>query len=330
MPHVADGSRIGRTKIDQQNAFAHAKIKPRAAPNENEDLQFPRRSHFVRVKLTAEEIRRAVKNALAEDIGGGDATTSAIVPENLMARAVMCAREPLVVAGTGFAETAFRELSPKIKIKKLSRDGQRIAAGKNLLKISGPARAILSAERVGLNFTQRLSGIATLTSQFVEAVRGTNAKILDTRKTTPGWRRFEKYAVTCGGGTNHRLGLFDMILIKDNHLAALRNEKPDAIAAAVSRARKKFSKLKIEVEADTLKQVEQALAAGADFILLDNMNLKQLQQAVKIVKGRAKTEASGGVNLKTVRAIAGTGVDFISVGALTHSARAVDIGLDFE
>jgi nicotinate-nucleotide pyrophosphorylase (carboxylating) len=177
---------------------------------------------------------------------------------------------------------------------------------------------------------QHLSGVATLTAQFVAAVKNTHAQILDTRKTTPGWRRFEKYAVTCGGGKNHRIGLFDMILIKDNHLAALRNEKPNAIAAAISRARQKFPNLKIEVEADNLEQVQQAVEAGADFILLDNMDLKQLRQAVKIVKGRAKTEASGGVNLKTVRAIAQTGVDFISAGALTHSARAVDIGLDFE
>jgi nicotinate-nucleotide pyrophosphorylase (carboxylating) len=282
------------------------------------------------VKLSAAEIRASVQLALAEDIGSCDATTLATVPANATAKAVMRAREPLVVAGIGFAETAFRELSPKIKIEKLSCDGQRIAAGKTLLKMSGPARAILTAERVALNFVQRLSGAATLTSQFVEAVRGTCAKILDTRKTTPGWRRFEKYAVTCGGGKNHRLGLFDMILIKDNHLAALRNEKPNPIAAAVARAREKFPKLKIEVEADTLKQVEQAVNVGADFILLDNMNLKQLRQAVKIVGGRAKTEASGGVNLQTVRAIAETGVDFISVGALTHSARAMDIGLDFE
>jgi nicotinate-nucleotide pyrophosphorylase (carboxylating) len=282
------------------------------------------------VKLSAAEIRAAVRLALAEDIGGGDATTLATVPANATAKAVMRAREPLVIAGIGFAEIAFRELSPKIKIEKLSRDGQRIAAGKILLKISGPARAILTAERVALNFVQRLSGVATLASQFVEAIKGTRAQILDTRKTTPGWRRFEKYAVTCGGGKNHRLGLSDMILIKDNHLAALRNEKPNAIAVAIARARKKFPKLKIEVEADTLKQVEQAVNANADFILLDNMNLKQLRQAVKIVDGRAKTEASGGVNLKTVRAIAETGVDFISVGALTHSARAVDVGLDFE
>ena len=282
------------------------------------------------MELSAAEIRQAVRLALAEDIGGGDATTLATVPANATAKAIMRAREPLVVAGIRFAETAFRELSPKIKIEKLSRDGQRIAAGKTLLKISGPARAILTAERVVLNFVQRLSGVATLTAQFVEVVKGTRAQILDTRKTTPGWRRFEKYAVTCGGGKNHRIGLSDMILIKDNHLAALRNEKPNAIAAAVARAREKFPKLKIEVEADTLKQVEQAVNAGADFILLDNMDLKQLRQAVKIVNGRAKTEASGGVNLKTVRAIAETGVDFISVGALTHSALAVDIGLDFE
>jgi nicotinate-nucleotide pyrophosphorylase (carboxylating) len=287
-------------------------------------------SHLVGVKLSAAEIRAAVRSALAEDIGGGDATTLATVPANATAKAVMRAREPLVVAGIGFAETAFRELSPKIKIEKLSRDGQRIAAGKTLLEISGPARAILTAERTALNFVQRLSGVATLTAQFVEAVKETRAQILDTRKTTPGWRRFEKYAVTCGGGRNHRIGLFDMILIKDNHLAALQNEKPNAIAAAVKRARRKFPRLEIEVEADNLSQVEQAVNAGADFILLDNMSLEQLRQAVKIVGGRAKTEASGGVNLKTVGAIAKTGVEFISAGALTHSVRAVDIGLDFE
>jgi nicotinate-nucleotide pyrophosphorylase (carboxylating) len=282
------------------------------------------------VKLSSEEIRAAVKNALAEDIGGGDATTLATVPANATAKAVMRAREPLVFAGIGFAEMAFRELSSKIKIQKLARDGRQIAAGKILLKISGPARAILTAERVALNFVQRLSGVATLTAQFVDAIHGMNAKILDTRKTTPGWRRFEKYAVACGGGKNHRLGLFDMILIKDNHLAALKNEKPNAIAAAVLRTRKKFPTLKVEVEADTLKQVVQAADAGANVILLDNMSLQQLRQAIKIVNGRAKTEASGGVNLKTVRAIAETGVDFISVGALTHSARTMDIGLDFE
>jgi nicotinate-nucleotide pyrophosphorylase (carboxylating) len=282
------------------------------------------------MELTAAEIRRAVRAALAEDLGSGDATTLATVPSNAKSIALMRVREPLVVAGIQFAEIAFRELSPRIKIKKLARDGQKVAAGKTLLKISGSSRAILSAERVALNFVQRLSGVATLTAQFVEAVKSTNAKILDTRKTTPGWRRFEKYAVACGGGKNHRLGLFDMVLIKDNHLVALRKEKPNAIAAAVLRAREKFPKLKVEVEADTLEQVAQAVEVRADFILLDNMTPEQMRSAVKIAKGRAKTEASGGVNLETVPAIAKTGVDFISVGALTHSARAVDIGLDFE
>lgn len=286
--------------------------------------------HFGGVKLSAAEIRRAVRAALAEDLGSGDATTLATVPANARAHAVMRAREPLVVAGIQFAETAFRELSSKIKIQKLFRDGQCANRGETLLKISGSARAILSAERVALNFVQQLSGVAMLTAQFVEAIKGTRAKILDTRKTTPGWRRFEKYAVACGGGKNHRLGLFDLILIKDNHLVALQNERPNAIAAAIRRARKKFRKLKVEVEADTLEQVAQATDAGADIILLDNMTTGQLRQAVKIVRGRAQTEASGGVNLKTVRAIAATGVDFISVGAITHSARAVDIGLDFE
>ena len=283
----------------------------------------------MRVKLTVAEISRAVRAALAEDLGRGDVTTLATVPANVQAIALMNAREPLVVSGIQFAEIAFRQLSPKIKIQKLARDGQKVAAGKTLLKISGPARAILSTERVALNFVQRLSGVATATAQFSDAVRGTPAKILDTRKTTPGWRRFEKYAVACGGGKNHRLGLFDMVLIKDNHLVALRTAKPNAVAAAVACARKKFPKLKVEVEADTLAQVAQAADAGADILLLDNMTTTQLRSAVKLIGGRAQTEASGGVTLKTVRAIAATGVDFISVGAITHSARAVDIGLDF-
>ena len=282
------------------------------------------------MELTSAEIRQAVRAALAEDIGDGDATTLATVPASSRSVAFMNAREPLTVAGLRFAELAFRELSSKIQVKRFVRDGQRVKAGAPLLKISGSSRALLSSERVALNYVQRLSGVATATAQFVDAVKGTRARILDTRKTTPGWRRFEKYAVTCGGGKNLRIGLYDMVLVKDNHLVALQNEKPNAIAAAVARARKRFPKLKVEVEADTLEQVAQAVAAGADIILLDNMTLVQLRQAVKIVGGRAKTEASGGVNLKTVRGIAQTGVDLISVGAITHSARAVDIGLDFE
>jgi nicotinate-nucleotide pyrophosphorylase (carboxylating) len=278
--------------------------------------------------LSAEEIRQAVQNALAEDIGSGDVTTLATVPPDLQAVALLRAREPVVVAGLAFAQEAFRQSSAALQLTPALQDGQRAAPQAVLLEVRGPAAPILSAERVALNFVQRLCGIATLTAQFVEAIQGTKAQILDTRKTTPGWRRFEKYAVSCGGGKNHRVGLFDMVLIKDNHLAALKH-LPDPVGAAVQKARQKFPHLKIEVEADTLEQVEQALAAGADFILLDNMNLVQLRLAVQRAKGRARTEASGGVNLASVRAIAETGVDFISVGALTHSARAVDIGLDF-
>jgi nicotinate-nucleotide pyrophosphorylase (carboxylating) len=280
--------------------------------------------------LSAQEIRRAVALALAEDIGSGDVTTLAAVPETAKARAVVRAREPLVVAGLALAEAAFHELSSAVQFTRAVEDGHRVAEGQPLLQVAGPARALLSAERVALNFLQRLCGIATLTAQFVDAIKGTRALILDTRKTTPGWRRLEKYAVECGGGRNHRLGLFDMVLIKDNHLAALRNEPPNAIAAAVQRARAKYPELKVEVEADTLEQVDQAVAARADIILLDNMNVLQLRLAVQKCKDRAQTEASGGVTLAGVRAIAETGVDFISVGALTHSAGAVDIGLDFE
>jgi nicotinate-nucleotide pyrophosphorylase (carboxylating) len=280
--------------------------------------------------LNSDEVRRAVQSALAEDLGSGDVTTLSTVPEVSCASAQMRAREPLVVAGLAFAVATFRELSPDVEILSQVNDGERVLADKTLLHVKGNARAVLSGERVALNFVQRLSGVATLTSQFVEAVKGTHAQILDTRKTTPGWRRFEKYAVTCGGGKNHRFGLHDMVLIKDNHLAALHQESPNAVEAAVRRARGAYPQLKVEVEADTLEQVDQAVDAGADFVLLDNMNVVQLRLAVQKCKGRALTEASGGVSLASVKAIAETGVDFISAGALTHSVRAVDIGLDFE
>ena len=296
-----------------------------------EPLLFGRLSHSEQMEpLTTAEIRQFVKLALHEDIGSGDVTTLATVPEDVKAKALMRAREELVVAGLELAEAAFRELSPAVEATRETQDGNRMAVGTSLLRIAGPARALLSAERVALNFVQRLSGIATLTAQFVDAIRGTSAEILDTRKTTPGWRRLEKYAVACGGGRNHRMGLYDMVLIKDNHLAALRSEPAGAIAAAIHRSHKAYPNLKVEIEADTLEQVDEALAAGADLILLDNMNPEQLRSAVQKCKGRARTEASGGVNLASVRAIAEAGVDFISVGALTHSARAVDIGLDFE
>jgi len=282
------------------------------------------------VKLSEAEIRAAVRAALAEDIGRGDATSQATIPAHLKFAVVMRAREPMVVAGLAFAEMAFRCCSAKVRIKRRTRDGLPARAGAALLEISGPARAILSAERVALNFVQRLSGVASSTAEHVQEVRGTNAEILDTRKTTPGWRRFEKYAVRCGGGRDHRVGLFDMILIKDNHLAALRDAKPNPVAAAVVRARQQFPKLKVEVEADTFAQVKLAVAAGADIILLDNMTNSELRRAVNWIGGRAQTEASGGVTLQRLEAIARTGVDFISVGALTHSAQAVDIGLDFQ
>jgi len=280
--------------------------------------------------LTAEEIRQAVERGLAEDIGSGDVTTLATVPSGLKASAVMAAREPLVLAGLALASAAFQQLAADVEIVRRVEDGQHVNAGAILISVSGPARALLSAERVALNFVQRLSGVATLTAQFVTAIKGTRAQILDTRKTTPGWRRLEKYAVSCGGGQNHRFGLYDMVLIKDNHLAALSGEPDGPIAAAVARARRPYPDLKVEVEADTLEQVEQALKAGADRILLDNMNPLQLRLAVQKCKGKAQTEASGGITLAGVRAIAETGVDFVSVGALTHSARAVDIGLDFQ
>lgn len=280
--------------------------------------------------LSAAEIAHAVEAALAEDIGSGDVTTLATVPAEAQACAVMAAREPLVVAGLMLAEAAFQQLSDSVKISRKAEDGQRVGDGLTLLNICGPARSLLSAERVALNFVQRLSAVATLTSQFVQAIQGTRAQILDTRKTTPGWRRLEKYAVSCGGGHNHRIGLYDMVLIKDNHLAALSQALPNPVGAAVERARSQYPRLKIEVEVDTLEQLDQALAAGADLILLDNMNPVQLRLAVQKCRGRAQTEASGGITLASVRAVAEAGVDFISVGALTHSARAVDIGLDFQ
>jgi nicotinate-nucleotide pyrophosphorylase (carboxylating) len=281
--------------------------------------------------LSSDEIRRAVQAALAEDLGPGDVTTLATVPEEARITARMVAREPMIVAGLELAAAAFLELCPQADIQRGTDDGRRAPAGFALLKITeAPARAVLSAERVALNFAQRLSGVATLTAQYVEAVSHTRARILDTRKTTPGLRRLEKYAVVCGGGLNHRFGLFDRILIKDNHLAALRHEAPNAIEATVRRARARYPQLTVEVEAEAMEQVEQAVRAGADVILLDNMPAERLREAVRLVNGRARTEASGGVNLSTVRAIAEAGVDFISVGALTHSARAVDIALDFD
>jgi nicotinate-nucleotide pyrophosphorylase (carboxylating) len=268
----------------------------------------------------------AVRAALDEDLGiAGDITTQATVPPGTPAEAAIAARKPGVVAGLALAEAAFRALDPNVAFTIETEDGEAVSAGGVIARISGDARAILSAERVALNFLGRLSGIATQTRIYVDAIAGTNAKIVDTRKTTPGLRAFEKYAVRCGGGHNHRVGLFDAVLIKDNHIIAA-----GGLTVAIRSARAAAGHMtKIEVEVDTLEQLQVALREKIDCVLLDNMKPAALADAVKIVSGRCLTEASGGVNLDTVRDIAATGVDLISVGALTHSAPVLDLGLDF-
>lgn len=276
-------------------------------------------------ELQAWVIEDAVRRALAEDVGAGDVTTLAVVPAEARARALLVARQSAVVAGLPVAAAAFRLLDERVCVDLRVNDGSAIAAGQTVAEMRGPARPLLTAERVALNFVQRLSGIATLTADYVRAVAGTKAVILDTRKTTPGLRALEKYAVRAGGGRNHRFGLADGILIKDNHIVAA-----GSMQTAMQRARAHAPHgLKIEVESDSLEQVEQALAAGADAILLDNMSVEVLRRAVGLVAGRALLEASGGISLDRVRAVAETGVDLISVGALTHSAPAVDLALDF-
>lgn len=279
-------------------------------------------------RLAPELIRTLARTALAEDVGAGDITTEVCVPAQRRARAVIVARQPCVVAGLELAEAVFTELD--VTVEFLTADGRIVAAGDALLRLTGSARGILTGERTALNFLQRLSGIATLTRQFVEAVAGTRAQILDTRKTTPTLRTIEKYAVSVGGGRNHRFGLFDAVMIKDNHRALLDADGPAALSAAVAAARARQPGIAIIIEADTLAHVEGALAAGADQILLDNMTLDELREAVVLVAGRARLEASGGVRLANVRAVAETGVDYISIGALTHSARAIDLSLEME
>ena len=270
-------------------------------------------------------IQDSVRRALEEDLGrAGDITTTATIPASAGARAVIASREAGVIAGLPLAEAAFHMIAPGLRFIALVGDGGHVNAGDVVAEIEGSARAVLSAERVALNFLGRLSGIASLTNRFVRQVAGTDCRIVCTRKTTPGLRAFEKYAVRCGGGFNHRYGLDDAVLIKDNHIAVC-----GGIAAAVARARAGTPTLtKIEVECDTIDQVREALAAGADCVLLDNMTLDQLREAVKLSAGRVPLEASGGVRLETIRGIAETGVDFVSVGRITQSAPAVDIGLD--
>lgn len=271
------------------------------------------------------EIARAVTVALAEDVGSGDVTTMATVSASARCVAHLRSRVHGVVAGLPVARVAFLQCGADLTITDHIADGLPIAPGDVLMTITGQARAVLTAERTALNFVQRLSGIATMTARYVGAVVGTHAVIVDTRKTTPGLRALEKYAVRAGGGQNHRTGLYDGVLIKDNHLVAA-----GGIAEAVAAARRFGSHLlRVEVEVDTIEQVHEALAAGADVILLDNFDAAGLRIAVDLIAGRALTEASGGITLATVRAAADAGVNLISVGALTHSAPSVDVGLDF-
>ena len=283
-----------------------------------EGLHFP---------LTAKETRAIVAAALEEDDTKHDITTAATVLSDRRARCRLVARQPGVIAGLPLAREAFEQLDKAVTVRIDHDDGSRVGPATPVMFLSGHARGLLSAERVALNFVQRLSGIASLTARYVEAVAGTRAHILDTRKTTPGLRRLEKYAVRAGGGLNHRMDLSSGVLIKDNHLAAVDGD----IRIAVQRARAVGpTGIKVEVECDRLEQVRDALDAGADVIMLDNMSLVELREAVRLVDGSAVTEASGGVTLETVRRIAETGVDWISVGALTHSAPALDVALDFD
>ena len=265
-----------------------------------------------------------VRDALREDLGRGhDITSQSIIPDDHKTKAIIRAREAGMLAGLELAKTTFTMLSASIIFERHAKDGDKLKPGQDILTLEGPTQSILVGERTALNFLTHLSGIATLTSEYVEAITGTNAKILDTRKTIPGLRDLQKYAVSMGGGSNHRMGLYDAVLIKDNHIAVAGGIKEalDAVEGQES----------IEIEVDTLEQLEEVLShGGAHIVLLDNMNVETLEQAVQMAKGKIKTEASGGVNLKTVRAIAETGVDRISIGALTHSAPALDIGLDID
>ncbi len=269
--------------------------------------------------------------ALAEDIGDGDVTSRYFIPEGRRACAFVAVREDGVVSGVELAARVFNTVDPELDVEVLIADGSRVAAGALLIRIEGSARSILTAERTALNFLQRLSGVATLTARYVDQVKGTHAQILDTRKTTPGYRLLEKQAVVHGGGTNHRLGLYDRAMVKDNHLVA--EGGPEAIQAAIHRLKSEKPAVEVELEADDIDQVHTFLTMeGVDYLLLDNMTVDELAAAV-VMRGdrsRPQFEASGGITLKTLREIAKTGVDFISVGALTHSAPALDIGLDFE
>jgi nicotinate-nucleotide pyrophosphorylase (carboxylating) len=268
--------------------------------------------------------REPVRRALAEDFGWGDITTETVVPRDMKARAVLVAKSACIIAGLDIACEAFRQLDPGVQVVMRHRDGDRVAAGVEVAELRGQATALLTAERTALNFVQRLSGIATLTRQFVDTAAG-RIVVLDTRKTTPLLRVLEKYAVRAGGGTNHRAGLDDGILIKDNHIRLA-----GGVADAVARMRKKARDMPIEVEAQSLAQVDEALGAGVDIILLDNLSTPDIIAAVRRCRGRARTEISGGVTLSRMNELAATGADYVSIGALTHSAPAIDLSIEIE
>ena len=270
-----------------------------------------------------------IKLALEEDLNGrGDTTSSAVIPESAMAAALLNCKEDCVCAGLAVAERVFKAVDRSLAWEPLVQDGDFCQSGAPLARISGRARALLTAERTALNFLQRLCGIATTSRRYAELLEGTNTVVLDTRKTTPGWRNLEKYAVAAGGASNHRIGLYDRIMIKDNHreLAGLEGEK--GITRSVQRSREKYPELEIEVEADNLDEVREAVESGAEYVLLDNMTDAQMSEAVKINAGRAKLEASGGIMLERIPRIGRIGVDFVSVGALTHSVKAADISME--
>ncbi len=278
------------------------------------------------MNFTAEDFQ-IIDLALREDIGDGDITSQYFIGEEDQASARAVAKERAVVAGTEVAAEVFRRVDPSLRVEITQADGSAVAGGMSVLEVRGRARPILTAERVALNFLQHLSGIATLTHQFVEAAGPNGAKILDTRKTTPGLRKFEKAAVAAGGGKNHRSGLYDMVLVKDNHLLACNGLA--RLSAAIERVRRERPGLKVEIEADNLDQVRALLEIpGVEVILLDNMRGTEMREAVAIGKGKVQFEASGGVNLRNVRQIAATGVDYVSIGALTHSAPAIDFSLE--
>jgi nicotinate-nucleotide pyrophosphorylase (carboxylating) len=282
----------------------------------------------VTTQAPLQQIRTAVKAALAEDLSLGDVTTAALFPEPVRARGTIIAHQPMTVAGIAVARQVFAQVDASLTVTRAVRDGARVRANAPVLIVQGDARSLLMAERVTLNFLQRLSGIATLTARFRDAIRGYRTRILDTRKTTPGLRALEKWAVRLGGGWNHRQSLGDGILIKDNHLSVLRAQRI-GVAEACRLAKERGTQgLKIEVEAQTLDDVREALNGGADLILLDNMTPALVRRATAIIKDRASVEVSGGITLKTVHEMAASGADFISVGALTHSAPAADLSMD--